>query len=293
MIEQTAKIVGFNYQTGSPVFGDVAYSNLGIQKATGIEALYNKDLPLGISMQIGATYISQFGNEPPGTFLQPAALALGLVYRSPDLSPFQINAAFNYQNAHGWRIDPVIGFNVGYPYGAGYYTAVYCNGIPVVVPASSLSVIYSQTPGYIDPLDPGSCTKPNIAATRGIHEPGLAGGLLTTPRVDANLTIEYRPPVAKACWRNRSLACRSSICSISSTTCRSTTAVTARRSQRDCRAATRPAPIPPRRTRRPTSPRTRPAPYLDLSESAADLVPPLLPGDDMISRTRIVLLPLR
>jgi hypothetical protein len=197
VIEQTASIIGFNYQTGSPVFGDVAYSNLGIQKATGVEALYNKDIPLGISMQIGATYISQFGNEPPGTFLQPAALALGLVYRSPDLSPFQINTAFNYQNAHGWRIDPVIGFNVGYPYGQGYYTAVYCNGIPVVVPASSLSVIYSQTPGYIDPLDPGTCTKPNIAATRGIHEPGLAGGLLTTPRVDVNLTTEYRPPVGK------------------------------------------------------------------------------------------------
>jgi hypothetical protein len=197
VVEQTAQILGFNFQTGSPVFGDVQYSNLGIQKATGVEALFNKDIPLGISMQIGATYISQFGNEPPGTFLQPAALALGLVYRSPDLSPFQMNAAFNYQSPHGWRIDPVIGFNVGYPYGQGYYTAVYCDGIPVIVPASSLSIIYSQTPGYIDPLDPGSCTKPNIAATRGIHEPGLAGGLLTTPRIDADLTVEYRPPTTK------------------------------------------------------------------------------------------------
>jgi hypothetical protein len=197
VIEQTAQIIGFNFQTGSPVFGDVQYSNLGIQKATGIEALYNKEIPLGISMQIGATYISQFGNEPPGTFLQPAALALGLVYRSPDLSPFQLNAAFNYKSQRGWRIDPVIGLNAGYPYGQGYYVAVYCNGIPVIVPATSLSVIYSQTPGYIDPLDPGSCTKPNIAATRGIHEPGLAGGLLTAPRIDANLTVEYRPPVAR------------------------------------------------------------------------------------------------
>ena len=38
VIEQTAQIIGFNYQTGSPVYGDVAYSNLGIQKADGIEA---------------------------------------------------------------------------------------------------------------------------------------------------------------------------------------------------------------------------------------------------------------
>ena len=108
VIEQTAQIIGFNYQTGSPVFGDVAYSNLGIQKATGIEALYTKEVPLGLSMQVGATYISQFGNEPPGAFLQPAALALGTQYRSPDLSPFQMNAAFNWKNAHGWRINPVI-----------------------------------------------------------------------------------------------------------------------------------------------------------------------------------------
>ncbi len=193
VIEQTAQIVGFNYQTGSPVFNNVQYSNQGIQKAYGIEALYNRELSLGLSMQLGATYISQFGNEPPGTFLQPAALAVGEVYRSPDLSPFQLNAAFNYRNSHGWRFNPVIYANSGYPYGAGYYTAIYCNGIPVVVPNTSLGMLYSDTPGYIDPLDPGSCTKPNIAATRGIAERGLPGGFYTAPRVDANVTIEYHP----------------------------------------------------------------------------------------------------
>jgi outer membrane receptor protein involved in Fe transport len=197
VIEQTAQIIGFNFDTGTPVYGDVAYSNLGIQKATGVELLYNKEVPFGLSMQIGATYISQFGNEPPGAFLQPAALALGVTYRSPDLSPFQMNAAFTYKTIKGWRINPVIAFNAGYPYGGGYYTAVYCNGIPVIVPSSSLSTIFSQTPGYIDPLNPGSCTKPNIPATRGIHEPGLPGGLLTTPRVNADLTIEYSPPTTR------------------------------------------------------------------------------------------------
>jgi hypothetical protein len=197
VIEQTAQIIGFNFNTGSPVYGDVQYSNLGIQKADGIELLYTKDVPVGLSMQIGATYISQFGNEPPGAFLQPAALALGVTYRSPDLSPFQMNAAFNWRNAHGWRINPVIAFNVGYPYGGGYYTAVYCDGKAVIVPSSSLSTIFSQTPGYIDPLDPGSCTAPNIAATRGIHEAGLPGGLLTTPRVNADITFEYSPVTGK------------------------------------------------------------------------------------------------
>ncbi|HEY1655682.1 MAG TPA: TonB-dependent receptor [Candidatus Tumulicola sp.] len=193
VIEQTAQIIGFNYDTGTPIYGDVQYSNLGIQKAAGIELLYTKDVPIGLSMQVGATYISQFGNEPPGAFLQPAALALGVTYRSPGLSPFQLNAAFNWRTSR-WRINPILAVNAGYPYGGGYYTAVYCNGKPVIVPSSSLSTIFSQTPGYIDPLDPGSCTAPNIAATRGIHEPGLPGGLLTTPRVNADLTVEYSPP---------------------------------------------------------------------------------------------------
>jgi hypothetical protein len=193
VVEQTAQIVGFNTGTGAPVYGDVAYSNLGIQKATGVEFLYTKEVAQGLSSQIGATYISQFGNEPPGAYLQPAALAVGEIYRSPDLSPFQVNAALNWKNKHGFRINPVLSFNVGYPYGAGYYTAVYCNGKAVIVPSTSLTTVFSQAPGYIDPLDPGTCTAPNIAATRGVHEPGLPGGLLTAPRVNANLTFEYSP----------------------------------------------------------------------------------------------------
>ncbi len=193
VIEQTAQILGFNFNTGQPVYGDVAYSNLGTQKAGGIELLYTKDVAYGLSMQIGATYISQFGNEPPGAFLQPAALAVGETYRSPDLSPLQLNAAFNWKYHNGWRINPVIGANVGYPFGAGYYTAVYCNGVAVVVPNTSLGTIFSQSPGYIDPLNPGSCTKPNIAATRGNHEAGLPGGMLTAPRISADVTFEYSP----------------------------------------------------------------------------------------------------
>jgi hypothetical protein len=193
VIEQTAQVLGFNYNTGQPIYGDVAYSNLGTQKAGGVELLYTKDVPYGLSVQIGATYISQFGNEPPGAFLQPAALAVGETYRSPDLSPLQLNAAFNWKYHNGWRINPVIGANVGYPFGAGYYTAVYCNGVAVVVPNTSLGTIFSQSPGYIDPLNPGSCTKPNIAATRGNHEAGLPGGMLTAPRISADVTFEYSP----------------------------------------------------------------------------------------------------
>ena len=87
----------------------------------------------------------------------------------------------------------MIGANVGYPFGAGYYTAVYCNGIPVIVPNTSLGRSTRSRPATSIRSIPGSCTKPNIAATRGNHEAGLPGGMLTAPRVDADVTFEYTP----------------------------------------------------------------------------------------------------
>ncbi len=194
VIEQTAQIVGFNAQTGQPIFGDQSYSNLGQQKATGVELLYTRERTIGFSAQIGATYINQFGNEPPGTYLTPAALAAGELYRSPDLSPFQVNIALQQRTKEGWRINPVIALNVGYPYGAGYYTAVFCNGHAVMVPATDLNAVFSTAPNYVDPENPGTCTHPNIAAGRGNKEPALAGGLLSSPRVDMDVTFEYQRP---------------------------------------------------------------------------------------------------
>ncbi|HZZ65907.1 MAG TPA: carboxypeptidase regulatory-like domain-containing protein [Candidatus Baltobacteraceae bacterium] len=194
VIEQTAQIVGFNTQTGLPIYGDQSYSNLGQQKATGVEFLYTKERAIGLSAQIGATYINQFGNEPPGTYLTPAALAAGELYRSPDLSPFQLNIAFQQQTRTGWRINPVIALNAGYPYGAGYYTAIYCNGHAVLVPTTDLNSIFSTAPNYVDPQNPGTCTNPNIAAGRGNKEPALPGGLLSSPQAQIDVTVEYQHP---------------------------------------------------------------------------------------------------
>lgn len=194
VIEDTAQIIGFNSSTGAPIYGDISYSNLGQQKATGVELLYTKERTFGLSAQIGATYINQFGNEPPGTYLTPAALQAGLLYRSPDLSPFQINIALQNKNKSGWRFNGVVGLNVGYPYGAGYYTAVFCNGHAVIVPSSDLASFFSTATGYVDPQFPGTCTDPNIAATRGNKEPALPGGALSAPRVNATFTMEYQRP---------------------------------------------------------------------------------------------------
>ncbi|MBV8638618.1 MAG: TonB-dependent receptor [Candidatus Eremiobacteraeota bacterium] len=194
VIDQTASVIGFNPQTGASIVGNLVYSNLGQQEATGVELLYTRDRPLGFSYQIGATYINQFGNEPPGEYLLPAALAAGQLYRSPDISPFQLNVAVQYKNRYGLRINPVLAYNVGYPYGNGYYTAVYCGGKAVIVPSTDLTTPFPSTGNYVDPENPGTCTQPNIAATRGNVDPAVAGGLLSRAYFNLDLVTEYTPP---------------------------------------------------------------------------------------------------
>ena len=194
VVEQTAQIIGINPNTGAPIYGDTAYSNLGSQIATGVEFVYTKAVPVGLSIQAGATYINQFGNEPPGGFLTPAALATGQLFRSPDLSPFQSTIALSYRNKDGFRVAPVLSFNVGYPYGAGYYSAVFCNGKAEIVPITDLNSFFTTSPNYVDPENPGSCTAPNIAGSRGTQEPVNAGGFLSAPRYNLDLGFEYSPP---------------------------------------------------------------------------------------------------
>jgi hypothetical protein len=194
IVEQTAQVIGINPNTGAPVYGNTAYSNLGSQIATGVEFVYTKMVPVGWSIQAGATYINQFGNEPPGGFLTPAALASGQLFRSPDLSPFQSTFALSYHSKEGFRIAPVFSFNIGYPYGAGYYSAVFCGSNAIIVPTTDLNSWFTTSPNYVDPENPGTCTNPNIAATRGTKEAVNAGGYLSAPRYNLDVSFEWSPP---------------------------------------------------------------------------------------------------
>ena len=194
IVQQTATITGLNPNTGAPIYGNLAYSNLGMQLAAGVEFVYTKSVPVGLSIQAGATYINQFGNEPPGGFLSPASLAAGQIFRSPDLSPLQSTIALSYRTKTGFRIAPVFSGNIGYPYGAGYYTAMFCNGKTVIVPITDVNSWFTLSPNYVDPENPGSCTQPNIAVTRGTQEPANPGGLLSPPRYNVDVTFEWSPP---------------------------------------------------------------------------------------------------
>jgi hypothetical protein len=195
IVEQSADIVGYQPFTGLPIVGPIFESNLGIQKATGAEFDLTKDALYGFSGQLSATYINQIGNDPPGEYLPSASLLLGILYHSPNLSPFQSSLALTYRTHSGWKYNTVVSYDRGYPIGAGLTEAAFINGLPYQVPnTDGLNQNVSGSPEYVDPEDPGSLFNPNIVGTRGVsQETGLAGGFYSRPRANTNIDIEYSP----------------------------------------------------------------------------------------------------
>ena len=198
IVEQSATIVGVSSTTGLPLLSPFLYTNLGIQKATGVEMLATKEMSRYWSGQISATYVNQLGNDPPGmTYLPTASLELGNLYRSGLFSPFQATAAMTYKNGP-WRINPVLSYNHGYPYGVGGYTQIIINGVPYNVPNSNIAQVLGAgavlPPAYyVDPQNPGTRLNPNINGSNGLFGGSSAGSLLSRANANLDLTIEFKP----------------------------------------------------------------------------------------------------
>jgi hypothetical protein len=198
IVEQSASIVGVSGTTGLPLLSPFLYTNLGIQKATGIEMLATKDMSDYWSAQFSATYVNQLGNDPPGTYLPTASLELGNLYRSDLFSPFQATLAVTYKQG-AWRFNPVISYNKGYPYGVGAYTQVFINGIPYNVPNTNIAQVIGAgavlpVAYYIDPQNPGTRTNPIIIGNNGLVGGASAGSLLSRATWNDDFTAEYKPP---------------------------------------------------------------------------------------------------
>jgi hypothetical protein len=132
--------------------------------------------------------------------IPPESLALGNLYRVGYLSPFVGALAIQERTRTGWRINPVIYYNHGYPYGSGLITATTVNQKPFNVPNTNITSP-AQLGGppaatqYVDPRNPGSVFTPNIDATRGTPESASAGGILSAARfTPVQLTVEYTSP---------------------------------------------------------------------------------------------------
>ncbi|HEX3466359.1 MAG TPA: TonB-dependent receptor [Candidatus Elarobacter sp.] len=192
---------------GLPVFGPSINTNLGKTQASGVEFLLTKEAAYGISGSLSLTYQNVFSNVVPTTAsenffpsIPPESLALGNLYRVGYLSPFVGALALQERTRTGWRINPVVYYNHGYPYGSGLITATTVNGTPFNVPNTNVTAP-AQLGGspaatqYVDPRNPGSVFRPNVDATRGTPESASAGGVLSAARfTPVQLTVEYTSP---------------------------------------------------------------------------------------------------
>jgi hypothetical protein len=223
IVDLTSTVAGRNPNTGGIILNPSVASNAGVERTTGVEFQLTKDNPYGLSGLISATYINKFSNVPPLSSsedffptIPAASLLLGDTYRVGYLSPFQFTVAGQYKTHSGWRINPQITYNHGYPLNPGLVTATFVNGVPYNVPNTNVSgaasgVVFQQ---YVDPANPGTLFKPNVAANLGTPATSSAGGILSNARFNTNLTIEYSPPNSR----------RFSICSTRSTAGRASTA---------------------------------------------------------------------
>ena len=189
--------------TGIPLQNPSTATNLGVNRTTGVEFLLTKDAAYGFSGQLSATYLNEFSNVIPLSGSEDffpsiplASLALGNQYRVGFLSPFNLVAAVAYKTRNGFRINPIISYNHGYPIGAGLNTSTFVNGKAVGVTNTNVtsptgSVGATQ---YVDPANPGSIFHPIIAATRGTPEASSAGGVLSNSRLSTNVSFEFSPP---------------------------------------------------------------------------------------------------
>jgi len=181
----------------------------GFSKQTGVEMYVSTpERPAGLSGFLSATYVNSLANRPaglPAEDSQPLvpfqALSAGNVYRSGYDSPLVVRTGFQYRSRAGIRINPVITYDRGYPIGSGLLTPVLINGVGLNVPSSNnaKSLPVQNTTGaiayqYVDPTNPGNVLHPNFYANRGTPEGNAPGGVLSNPRVYADMTVELSPP---------------------------------------------------------------------------------------------------
>jgi hypothetical protein len=201
VIQNGAPVLNAN---GNPVFGPAQTSNLGTSSTTGIEFYMTKTAAYGLSGTLSLTYLNEFSNVVPLTVgedffpsIPAASLFQSNLYRVGFISPFNGVLAVQYKWRSGWRVNPIVGFNDGYPIGAGLITATTFNGKYYNLPSTNVtnqagSALAGQ---YVDPANPGTIFHPNVAASRGTPEKNSPGGVLSAPRVNiANLDVEYNKP---------------------------------------------------------------------------------------------------
>jgi len=189
-------------------------NNLGIDKTTGVELGFSTpDRLYGLTGFASATYQNVLDSAPPligGEDTLPTigsgSLVLNDIYRAGYVSPVVLRVGGDYHFKNGFRVAPVISYDIGYPYSLGNTTASTnpINGAFANVPQTNNSNAITTAQGftnavgaqlatqYVDPANPGNTLNPNIAATRGTPQTSSAGGKLSPANFRADLTLEYK-----------------------------------------------------------------------------------------------------
>jgi hypothetical protein len=206
LIAVTAPLV-FNPTSGTYGPGTTTSQSAGRSNAAGVDMQYTlPQRPVGINGFFSVSYVNEFTNTPPAgdnpyaqdfwPFIVPQSLAAGNIYRAGDISPLTMHLGMEYRTKTGFRVNPVVNFDIGYPIGSGLLTPVIYGTNAINVPNTNVTDQFGPggAPAYIDPANPGSIFAPNVAATRGTAEKASGGGVLSPPQVTANITFEYTPP---------------------------------------------------------------------------------------------------
>ncbi|MBV9271948.1 MAG: TonB-dependent receptor, partial [Candidatus Eremiobacteraeota bacterium] len=193
-------------QNGTVVTNPTVAVNTGKEFATGVDFSVARVSNVGWSGQFTASYINEFSSAIPTAVnedffpsIPAASVAAGNVYRVGFLSPFQTTLAVQYKTRNGWRINPRIQYNIGYPLNAGALTSAFINGTAINIPNSNALPGGSAAQAglnancFVDPQDPGSILNPHCAAFLGDAESASAGGKLSHPSSILDTTIEYSP----------------------------------------------------------------------------------------------------
>jgi hypothetical protein len=189
---------------GNPLTTASQASNLGTTYTTGAELYVTKTATYGLSGTLSLTYLNEFsnviplsGNEDFFPSIPFVSLAQGNLYRVGFVSPLNGVMALQYKWRSGWRVNPIVGFNDGYPIGTGLVTAYQYNGINYNLPSTNLTNPNGSPSAtqYVDPANPGTVFAPNVDATRGTPEKNSPGGVLSSPRINiVDLDLEYNKP---------------------------------------------------------------------------------------------------
>ncbi len=198
-----------NPVTGQQTAGSFQERETGLQKALGVEFMLTTPVrEYGWSGFLTANYINELTDTPPVSGSDSLPIAQQFLYESnvlfhqSFLPPFSARAGITYATKGGIRVNPILDFDGGEPFGVGRDAIGYINGVLYHMPTGNLGVAtpYAGAAGpnlpidatcYVDPADPGSYLNPRDFACRGNNEPALAGQAFTAPRLYSDLDLEY------------------------------------------------------------------------------------------------------